>query len=283
MSDPSASPALDRRDLLVAAALGVATLGLYAQTLGFDFVSFDDPQYVVRNPSVREGLGLEGIRWAFGSASFGTWNPLTWLSHMLAVELFGLAPAGHHAANAVLHALNGVLLFVLLRRLTGARARSAAAAALFAFHPLHVESVAWVSERKDVLSTCLGLLAIGAYASYARRPSLPRHLGVAALFAASLMSKPMLVTLPGILLLLDDWPLRRPLAARLLLEKLPLLALSIGCGVIALFTQNPASVALLPLSQRVANALWSYVAYLRKTLWPVAAGDLNARSGSPAP
>ncbi len=267
MPDSAPRPALDRRDLLVATALAGAILALYAQTLGFEFVSWDDPQYVTGNRWVREGLSPRGVAWAFSTDRMGSWHPLTWLSHMLDVELFGLAPGGHHAVNAVLHALNTVLVHLLLRVLTGALWRSALVAALFGLHPLHVESVAWVSERKDVLSTFLGLLAIGAYAAYARRPGVRRYLMVAGLFALSLMSKPMLVTLPVLLLLLDYWPLRRPLRPGLLLEKLPLFALSAACGAAALLTQKLASA--LPLWQRLSNALLSGVAYLGKTLWPV--------------
>jgi tetratricopeptide (TPR) repeat protein len=189
---------------------------------------------------------------------------------MLDVELFGLAPAGHHAVNALLHAANGVLVHLVLRALGGERGRSALVAALFALHPLHVESVAWVAERKDVLSTFFGLLAIGAYAARVRRPGPGRSLAVLGCFALSLMSKPMLVTLPVILLLLDDWPLRRTLRAGLLVEKLPLFALSAAFAVAAVGTQSLNT--MLTLGQRLANALLSTVAYLGKTIWPVDLG-----------
>lgn len=270
MPDPAPRPALDRRDLLVAIAIALVVLGLYSRTLGFDFVGWDDPQYVTANRAVRGGLSWNGVVWAFTTDRMGSWHPLTWLSHMLDVELFGLAPAGHHAVNAVLHAANSVLVFLLLRGLTGALWRSALVAALFGLHPLHVESVAWVAERKDVLSTFFGLLALGAYAAWVRRPALGRYLAVAGLFALSLLCKPMLVTLPFLLLLLDYWPLHRPLRAALLLEKLPLFALSAACSAAALLTQTLATT--LPLPQRLANALLSAVAYLGKTLWPARLG-----------
>jgi tetratricopeptide (TPR) repeat protein len=266
MSVSAIQPRLDRRDLGIALALAVAILGLYAQTLGFDFVGWDDPQYVTANEQVRAGLEPAGIAWAFRTDTMGSWHPLTWLSHMLDVELFGLDPAGHHAINAILHALASVLLFVALRVLTQARWQSALVAALFGIHPLHVESVAWIAERKDVLSTCLGLAAIWAYASWARRGGALRYLALVLLFAGSLMSKPMLVTLPLILLLLDYWPLRRTLQLRLLLEKLPLLALSAVCSFSALRTQELTTA--IPFAQRVANAALAATGYLRRTFWP---------------
>jgi tetratricopeptide (TPR) repeat protein len=266
MSDTTGCHALDRRDGWAAAALFAAVFALYARSLGAEFVAWDDPQYVSANPMVQRGLRLESIAWAFRTELMGSWHPLTWLSHLLAVELFGLAPAGHHALNALLHAANSALLFLVLRALTGARWRSALVAALFGAHPLHVESVAWVAERKDVLSTFFGLLALGAWTRFVRSPGTGRYLVAAALFAASLMSKPMLVTLPVLLLLLDYWPLARPLDAKRLLEKLPLFALSAACAAAALATQSQA--ADLPLGARLSNASLALVAYLGKTLWP---------------
>jgi tetratricopeptide (TPR) repeat protein len=259
-----------RGDVLVGAVLVLATLCAYAQTVGFGFVGFDDPQYVTRNPWVRAGLTSESVRWALRSGVMGSWHPLTWLSHMLDVELFGLDPAGHHATSVLLHAANTVLLFAVLRAATGARWRSALVAALFGLHPLHVESVAWVSERKDVLSTFAGLLAIGAWVMYARRPSRTRYALVAALFGASLMSKPTLVTLPLVLLLLDYWPLGRSLGMRSVLEKLPLLAVSAAASALALLTQQSSIVSgqQLPLTARLANAPLATIAYLAQLFFP---------------
>jgi tetratricopeptide (TPR) repeat protein len=275
-SDDVFAPKLAWLDLFVAIALLIAIASVYAQCLGFAFVGWDDPQYVIGNAVVQGGLQIEGAAWAFTTTYMGSWHPLTWLSHMLDVELFGLDPAGHHATSVVLHMLNSALLFGLLRTATGSRWRSALVAALFGLHPIHVESVAWIAERKDVLSTFTGLLSLGAYAAYVRRPSLLRYLMIAALFCLSLMSKPMLVTLPIVLLLVDYWPLRRPLHRVLLLEKLPLLALSAAFCVAAVLGQQTSgaisSGQLLPLPTRLANALVSYVSYLWQLAWPANLG-----------
>jgi len=198
-----------RTNWLIAAALFLGTLALYARVAGHPFIFFDDNRYVTENPTVQAGLTWQGVAWAFTTLHVSNWHPLTWLSHMLDVELFGVRPGPHHLVNAVFHAANAVLVFLVFLRLTGATWRSALVASLFAVHPTHVESVAWVAERKDVLSTLFGLLALLVYAGYARRGGLLRYLGVLALFALSLMSKPMWVTLPFLLLLLDAWPLQR--------------------------------------------------------------------------
>src|SRR5262249_21083140 len=217
----------------------------------------------------------EGMRWAFTTGYAGNWHPLTWLSHMLDVQLFGLDAGAHHVASLALHVSSTLLLFALLVRLTGARGRSAFVAALFALHPLHVESVAWVAERKDVLSALLLFLTLWAYVSYVRRPSAARYAAVLALFALGLMAKPMLVTLPLVLLLLDGWPLgrlSRAAAWRLVAEKLPLLALAAASCVITLTVQARAGAVrgleVLPLGRRLANAAVSYVAYIGTMLWP---------------
>jgi len=273
---------------LAAGLLLVATALLFARAGGYPFIYFDDNRYLTENPQVRAGLTWEGVAWAFTTLQVSNWHPLTWLSHMLDVELFGLDAGAHHLVNVALHALNAAILFLVLARMTGAAGRSLVVAALFAVHPLHVESVAWIAERKDVLSTLLGLLALGAWVAYARRPSAGRYLLVALLFAASLMAKPMWVTLPCLLLLLDFWPMQRlegssldpdpepppvprfPLR-RLLLEKLPLLALSVASSAVTVVAQQRGGAVAdlqLGLGARLGNAVVSYASYLLKTFWP---------------
>ena len=202
-----ASPARTR--WLIAAGLFLGTLALYARVGGHPFIFFDDNRYVTENPTVKAGLTWQGVTWAFTTLHVSNWHPLTWLSHMLDVELFGVNPGPHHLVNVAFHGANAVLVFLVFLRMTGATWRSALVAALFAVHPTHVESVAWVAERKDVLSTFFGLLALLVYAGWARRGGAGRYLGVLVLFAASLLAKPMWVTLPFLLLLLDVWPLQR--------------------------------------------------------------------------
>ena len=276
--------------LQIAAALIVVTFVAYWPVKDNGFIQLDDYDYVSRNPIVLKGLTAEGVRWAFGTFAIANWHPLTWLSHMLDCELFrvqgpgGAAeqwPGGHHLTSVALHAANSVLVLLLFVRMTGARWRSALVAALFALHPVHVESVAWVAERKDVLSTFFGLLALLAYASFARRAGPLRYAAVLLCFALSLLAKPMLVTLPFAMLLLDFWPLRRraPDAAggpasirRLLLEKLPLLALAAASSVVTVVAQRiggaMVQLAHIGLMDRLANALVAYGRYLLKTLWP---------------
>lgn len=298
--------------------LVVATLGAYWPVFHCGFISFDDPDYVTNNFMVQLGISLKGLAWAFSTQHAANWHPLTWLSHMLDCQLFGLNPAGHHAINLLLHIANSLLVLLLLKRITGALWRSAFVAALFALHPLHVESVAWISERKDVLSTFFGLLAIWAYSSYVKaankkqnaesgiRQAASRFMFHAScyymlsllLFACSLMSKPMLVTLPFVLLLLDYWPLRRwqvvsgkwrvtgqdseaqrsmfdvrgSTFARLLFEKLPFLALSLTSSVVTVLAQHGWGALSQPtatlMGSRFANASVSYVRYIGKVLWP---------------
>ncbi len=189
--------------------LTIATAAVYGQVWNFGFINYDDPLYVTDNAMVRKGLSWEGLRWALTALTAANWHPLTWLSHMLDVSLFGLRPGFHHLVNLLFHLLNTALLFLVLKAATGACWRSAFVAALFALHPLHVESVAWIAERKDVLSTFFGLLAIGAYCRYARSPEWRKFLPIVIFFSLGLMAKPMLVTLPLVLLLMDFWPLGR--------------------------------------------------------------------------
>ncbi|MFN7943030.1 MAG: tetratricopeptide repeat protein [Thermoanaerobaculia bacterium] len=267
------------RAVAAATALVAATLGAYRGVAGNDFVVYDDDQYVTANPALRDGLTAPAIRWAFVTDHAANWHPLTWLSHLLDVQLFGFAPRGHHLMSLALHVAATVLLFLLLRRLTGNALPSLATAALFGLHPAHVESVAWVAERKDVLSTLLGLFAIAAYAGWVRRPSWRRYAALVGLFALGLLAKPMLVTLPFVLLLLDLWPLRRwswkeSLAGLVprVREKLPLFALAAAsCSVTFLVQRGGGAVQSAdryPLAIRCQNAAVAYVDYLRQLAWP---------------
>jgi Flp pilus assembly protein TadD len=268
-----------QQDWLLAALLAGVTLLVFSPIRRAAFIGFDDNEYIVDNPQVQAGLTLRGSGWAWTTTHAGNWHPLTWLSLMLDAQLFGTWPGGYHLGNLLLHLANTLLLFALLRRLTRAPGRSVVAAALFALHPLHVESVAWAAERKDVLSTFFGLLALWAYADYAARPSVGRYLQVAAALTLSLLAKPMLVTLPGLLLLLDYWPLGRwrlgggtTSLGRLVLEKLPLLAVCVASSALTVWAQHQGgalrSFAEMPLDQRGANALVTYVFYLRQMLLP---------------
>ncbi|HWR97897.1 MAG TPA: tetratricopeptide repeat protein [Candidatus Methanoperedens sp.] len=269
----------------LAAALGLALVALtlltYRGALANGFV-FDDAGFVTENPMVVAGPTAKGIAWAFTTFHGGNWQPLTWISHMLDARLFGLRPAGHHATSLLLHVANSLLLFVVLRRMTGAIWRSALVAALFAVHPLHVESVAWVAERKDVLSTFFMLLALEAYRRHARRPGAARYLAVAGWFVLGLLSKPMLVSLPLLLLLLDWWPLQRG-AVRggggggtpwriLLLEKMPLLGIAAIVGAVTIAAQRQTgtlgTLPQFPLGTRLENAVVSYALYLLDLIWP---------------
>ncbi len=273
---------------LIALGLLALVIAAYGRVGYHEFLDFDDVEYVYENPQVRAGLTLQGVFWAFTTTHAANWHPLTWLSHMADVQMFGLEAGWHHWMNVLIHALNAVLLFLVLKYMTGAVWRSAVVAALFAVHPLHVESVAWVAERKDVLSTFFWLLTMGMYAGYVQRPGAWRYLGVMLSFALGLMSKPMLVTLPFVLLLLDYWPLGR-LASEgpsanalshiswertpcLVLEKLPHLVLAAGSAIVTYVAQtSKAATAPLehfPLGERISNALVSYVLYLAKTVWP---------------
>jgi protein O-mannosyl-transferase len=280
---PVPAPA-SRAPLLLAIGLAAITVAVYAAVRDYAFLSLDDHAYVAENPHVLRGLTWDGIVWALTSGHAANWHPLTWMSHMLDVQLFGLDAGAHHLVNLSLHVANTLVLFSLLRRLTGAIGRSAVVAALFAVHPLHVESVAWIAERKDVLSTLLLLLTLHAYVTYVREPGARRYVVVVLLFALGLMAKPMLVTLPFLMLLLDWWPLGRALpwtrlrqgsgatAARLVGEKLPLVALSIASSVVTFLVQQASGATrgqdVYSLGVRIANACRSYAAYLGGLIWP---------------
>jgi hypothetical protein len=244
----------------------------YWGVAGAEFSVFDDPGYVFDHPRVGAGLSWSNVRWALTHQHEAMWHPLTTLSHMLDVQLFGLNPGPHHIENVLLHAISSVLLFFAMTRLTGSVNRSGCVAAVFALHPLHVESVAWISERKDVLSGLFFMLTLLAYASYVRRPGLRRYLLVAFALTAGLLCKPMLVTTPFVLLLIDYWPLDRGCEVRwtrLVAEKLPLLLICLAVGIITFMTQEGARhVGQLPLWPRVSNAIVSYMRYVGKAFWP---------------
>jgi Flp pilus assembly protein TadD len=276
-----------RRDWPILLALATVTVAVFARVIGHDFVNYDDYAYVTLNPIVQQGLTWHGVKWAFtelhGEVTY--WHPLTWLSHMLDCQLFGLKPAGHHFGNVLFHTLNTLLLFALLRRTTGRRWESAIVAALFALHPFQVDSVAWVAERKNLLSAFFWLLTLLAYVRHAERPAVWRYALVFLLMALGLMAKPTLVTLPCVMLLLDFWPLGRTAwtpaphsqtsqrsIGWLLLEKVPLLVLSAASSVVTILAHKGigglVSGEQLPLPLRLANAIVSYALYLKKVVWP---------------
>jgi tetratricopeptide (TPR) repeat protein len=282
------------RPRLIALLLALVTLVVYLPATGDRFVNYDDPDYVTENRFVKNGLTWPDLQWAFTTFHASNWHPLTWLSHMTDCALFRLNPGGHHFVNVLFHAANALLLFMLLLRLTGALWPAAFIAALFAWHPLHVESVAWVSERKDVLSTCFALLSLLSYATYAQKlapaqsrqpragsPSpAPAYFLALGFFALGLMSKPMLVTLPCVLLLLDFWPLQRfpklpcqmTTLTRLMWEKIPFFLLTLTSATLTFLAQRNdavASLAKVPLPLRFENTITAYPGYLFKTIWPV--------------
>jgi len=272
---------------IAALVLVVGILVAYAHTASYEFVNFDDGDYVTGNPGVNQGLSGASVGWAFSSTYAANWHPLTWLSHQLDVTLFGLRAGGHHVTSVLLHALNAALFFLVLRRMTGRTWPSFFAAALFAWHPLRVESVAWISERKDLLSGTFWLLTLLAYTRYAKKPGAGGYAAVVLMVACSLMAKPMAVTLPFVLLLLDVWPLKRwrkaglvipsdhPFATRpprtLLLEKLPLLglcALSVAVTITAQRAAGATDLLTIPLGLRVQNAMATVGTYLYQTAAP---------------
>ena len=284
-----------RSEFIVSLFLVVIILTAYWQLPSHEFLSFDDYGYIIKNTHVHEGITWKNILWTFSNTDFGYWHPLTWMSHMLAFQLFGPNPSMHHLMNLFLHISNTLLLFFVLKRMTGALWQSAFVAAVFALHPLNVESVAWISERKNVLSTFFWMLTILTYVRYTEQPNFYRYLLILFVFVLGLMSKPMLVTLPFVLLLLDYWPLNRfkfyqstavdhgfsPAALteirrlpvlHLVLEKIPFLFLSAVCIYLSnLSIQHPGvaiSTASVPLKLRIANALVSYVGYIKKMVWP---------------
>ena len=279
-------------NLVVMLIIFAVTALIYARAAGFPFSAIDDHVYVTGNPRVILGFSLDSLRWAFTSFYAANWHPVTWLSLMLDGELFGMNPAGYHLVNVALHAANSALLYLLFSRMTGARGRSLFVAACFALHPLHVESVAWISERKDVLSTLLLLLTLLFYLSYQARGKMSSYYLSLAAFAVGLMAKAMLVTLPVLLLLLDFWPLRRlqlPLAdaaesgpaavgagsrggKRLVLEKIPFLLLAAVSSLVTVAAQGSgaavATLTQIPLLYRINNALWSTLQYLKMSVFP---------------
>ncbi len=263
------------------------TFVVFGQTLGHDFVNYDDNVYVYENPAVLGGLSLKGIIWAFTHNVNANWTPLTLISHMLDCQLYGTQAGGHHLTSVLLHMASVIVLFLVLKKMTTALWRSAFVAAVFAIHPLHVESVAWIAERRDVLSGLFFMLTLGAYVGYVRHPrSLGRYLMVVLMLALGLMSKPMLVTLPFVLLLLDYWPLKRftqpggrLVPWRLIAEKVPLLVLSGAACVATLFAQKEI-IQSLPLSLRIGNALVSYAAYLGQMIYPAGLAVYYPHPGS---
>jgi len=280
-----------RTEIAIATALAIVTLAIYAQVVGHHFITLDDPTYIQENPMVNRGITGAGLAWAFTTFHATNWHPLTWISHMIDCQLFGMNAGRHLLVNALIHATNTLLVFWFLLRTTHARWPSALVAALFALHPLHVESVAWVSERKDTLSTFFGLLSVIAYVGYAKAPSISRYAWVAITLALGLLAKPMLVTWPFVMLLLDYWPLGRlagPIAkehrrgashgeaapgiASLVWEKLPLFALVAASAIITFVAQSHGGAVRTftdaPVGLRLSNALVSYAKYLLLTFWP---------------
>jgi len=254
--------------ILAAAAILAAIWIIYARSLSFAYTNFDDYDYIVDNHHVTEGLTLANVRWALTAMYASNWHPLTWISHQIDASLFGIDDPGKLRINSiVLHCASTLLLLLFLLRTTGRRWLSVIAAALFALHPLRVESVVWISERKDTLSTFFFLATLLAYAAYARAPSIGRYLLTLALFILGLATKPMLITLPFVLLLIDFWPLQRALTPRLILEKLPMFALIVPSAIVTMHAQQEA-INPIPLSVRLANALVSYAVYIEKMFWP---------------
>jgi len=283
VSVPKSKPETNDRTaiLIICTLLVLAAIVVYGQSIEYDFISMDDDLYVTNNSHVKAALTGESVRWAFTSMEVSNWHPLTWISLMIDHGLSGMNPSSYHATNIVLHALNAVLLLLVLHQLTGSLYRSAFVAALFALHPIHVESVAWISERKDVLSTMFWFLGIWAYLLYLRKPSAGRYGAVLGAFVMGLIAKPMLVSFPITLLLLDIWPLRRLAAGsqrslplpRLFLEKVPLFAVSIVSCFLTFWAQKAggavAQLDNVPFNFRMMNAVVSYVIYLEKMIWPL--------------
>ena len=284
MHRTSQSTALHRRNIRwvtawICVGLVILTWAVFGQTLWYDFVNYDDPSYVYQNTRITSGINLANVAWAFSHIHSENWHPLTTITHMLDCQLHGLNAGWHHFTNVLLHAIAVVLLFVALQQMTGALWRSAFVSAVFAVHPLHVESVAWIAERKDVMSAVFFMVTLLAYLNYTRAPSIGRYLTVALAVVLGLMSKPMLVTLPFVLLLLDYWPLGRFEAHRsntgrqvlqLVLEKIPLIVLSAVSSIVTFLAQRGAIgwTEQLPVSERISNAIVAYVVYIRQMFWP---------------
>ena len=268
-------PKVNRWWLTIGICIALASLTwlVFGQTLWHDFINYDDPHYVYENTRITSGLSISGIAWAFTHVHAMNWHPLTTISHMLDCQLYGLKAGWHHFTNVLLHTLAAILLFLALQQMTEAAWRSAFVAAIFAIHPLRVESVAWIAERKDVLSGVFFMLTLLAYVYYVRLPRVGRYLVVVFAFACGLMSKPMLVTLPFVLLLLDYWPLARIKGqyGKRVLEKIPLIALSAVSSIITFLVQKAAvgRAEDLPILERINNAIVSYVLYIWQMLWPM--------------
>jgi Flp pilus assembly protein TadD len=289
----------EKRNVIFCLLLVVATLAVYNPVNSHPFVNYDDDRYIAENPHVHNGLGWDTITWAFTSSEQANWHPLTWLSHALDYRLFQLNPTGHHFTSLLIHASNAVLLFLLLAFATHRVGPSLFVALLFALHPINVESVAWVAERKNVLSTFFFLAAIGAYGWYRRKPDWPRYLAVAGWFALGLMAKPMVITFPFVLLLLDYWPLSRVKVSRagavgttrsrtkLVAEKLPLLVLSAASAFITLHAQQAGgamrSSAQFSAGVRLENAVVAYAMYLWKMIWPSHLAPIYPHPGDTLP
>jgi len=286
-----------RRRWLPVAVLVAVTFAVYYPAINHPFVNYDDPDYVTENRHVQQGLSLATLQWALSSTEQANWHPLTWLSHAFDCDLFGLDAAGHHFTSILFHALNAAILFLILEQASGFPWRSLLVAAIFALHPLNVECVAWVAERKSVLSMFFFLLAFAAYGWYAKAPNLKRYSAVFLLSLMALASKPMVVTIPFVLLLLDFWPLQRVRTGTaptnemglpryswraLAVEKLPFLALAIASCVITIVAQKRAikTTAAVPFGQRLINAAFSYCAYLWKAVWPLHLGVFYAPRGA---
>jgi tetratricopeptide (TPR) repeat protein len=294
IASPAKSPITP---ILLAIGLTVVTCLTYWRVLFNQFIGYDDGIYLYENPFIRYGITHNSLKWAFTTNYVSNWHPITWLSHLIDVSLFGMNPTGHHAVNLLIHILNTLILFFLLKKMTGSMWKSAFVAALFSLHPLHVQSVAWAAERKDLLSTFFGLLAIFAYVRYVERPGIGRYIPVAALFALGLMSKAMIVTLPILLLVLDYWPLGRVVSRQsavvsaerstggasalttnhyrlstLIIEKIPLFVLSGLSGVMAYWAEKTggavSKIQLFSVSMRIDDLIVGYAGYLVKMVWP---------------
>ena len=270
---------MSRKDVFLALLLCALTFGVFSPILKQGFIRLDDQVYVTENSHVRNGINANSLEWAFTSMEAGNWHPLTWVSHMVDCQLFGLSPRGHHFTGVLFHSLNSALLFLFLLYQTGRRWPSLAVAALFALHPMHVESVAWVSERKDVLSTFFWILTLWSYASYSHNLKRSRYLVTIVLFVLAILSKPMVVTLPIVMLLMDFWPLKRigwadgkVTLKKILIEKIPFAALTLGSCILTFLAQSRggavASTEQVSLSVRLANIPASYMDYCQKLLWP---------------
>src|SRR3984957_1024900 len=297
-NQPTNAQSPNRQKLILCVLLAATTIAVYSPIIRAPFLNYDDALHVTENAHVRAGLTWSTVQWAFRSSETSDWHPITWLSHALDCELFGVGPAGPHAVNLLLHAINVVLLFLILEAATGFLWQSFGVAALFALHPINVESVAWISERKDVLSMLFFLLALGAYGWYVSRPGIGRYLVVTLAYAVALMTKAQVITFPFALLLLDYWPLRRiarieqveptdesqaSVPAKsflsLVLEKIPWFALSAASAVITMNVEAEAMQAKYPLWVRLANAALAYAKYIGKAVWPLHLAALYPHPG----